>query len=420
MTYRITNTALDQIVTFQTEKVFSNKDPKMPYIGLEHMAQGGSRLLGLGESSSSISVNSIFRQNDILFGKLRPNLKKSTKAPFAGYCSTDILVLRTLDGVLPSFAAYIFQWERVFAAAVATAVGTKMPRTSWNDLKRFKVFMPDSSEEQTSIVYILDTIDGAIAKTEAVIAKLKQVRAGLLHDLLHYGLDENGRLRDPIAHPEQFKDSPLGRIPVDWNFGLLSQFVPSAEYGISTSLGDRGYSVLRMNNLSEGEAELSDLKYSAMPIPDGLWLRSGDVLFNRTNSWEHVGRTGIWRGQIERATFASYLVRLNPRPDLLNAELLNFWLNWPPIQIAMRRFATPAVQQVNINPTNLRQMLAAFPQNLKEQSEIVERIGQQDNTLRTEISELAKLKNIKSGLQDDLLTGRVRVPETLMEGVVGV
>lgn len=53
-------------------------------------------------------------------------------------------------------------------------------------------------------------VDVQIAQTESVIAKLKQVRAGMLHDLLSYGLDEHGQLRDPVAHPEQFKDSPLG------------------------------------------------------------------------------------------------------------------------------------------------------------------------------------------------------------------
>ncbi len=270
--------------------------------------------------------------------------------------------------------------------------------------------------EQTRIAYVLDTIDEAIAQTESVIAKLKQVRAGMLHDLLSYGLDEHGKLRDPFAHPEEFKDSPLGRIPRAWDSGPLSQFVLSAEYGISTSLGDKGYPVLRMNNLSEGEAELSDLKYSAAPVPEGLWLRPGDVLFNRTNSWEHVGRTGIWRGQIERATFASYLVRLNPNPDRLISELLNLWLNWPVTQIAIRRFATPAVQQVNINPTNLRQVRAAFPISINEQTEIVERINRQDMTIRSARAEHIKLMHLKSGLQDDLLTGRVRVPETIMEG----
>ena len=64
-------------------------------------------------------------------------------------------------------------------------------------------------------------MDEAIAKTGAMIAKLKQVRAGLLHDLLTRGLDEHGQLRDLISHPEQFQDSPLGRIPLEWKTGEL-------------------------------------------------------------------------------------------------------------------------------------------------------------------------------------------------------
>ena len=74
-------------------------------------------------------------------------------------------------------------------------------------------------DEQTRIAAVLDTVDEAIAKTEAVIAKLKQVRAGLFHDLLTRGLDEHGQLRDPVAHPEHFQDSPLGRIPKEWEVG---------------------------------------------------------------------------------------------------------------------------------------------------------------------------------------------------------
>ena len=58
-----------------------------------------------------------------------------------------------------------------------------------------------------------------IRHTEQVIAKLQQMKQGLLHDLLTRGIDDNGELRDPVRHPEQFKDSPLGRIPKrvgDW------------------------------------------------------------------------------------------------------------------------------------------------------------------------------------------------------------
>ena len=79
--------------------------------------------------------------------------------------------------------------------------------------------------EQKDIGVILRLMDEAIAKTEAVIAKLRQVRAGLLHDLLTRGLDPRGELRDPIAHPEQFQDSPLGRIPKEWAVQQLHELV---------------------------------------------------------------------------------------------------------------------------------------------------------------------------------------------------
>ena len=265
--------------------------------------------------------------------------------------------------------------------------------------------------EQAKIAEVLSTVDRAIEETEALIAKQQRIKAGLMQDLLTRGIDEHGNLRSEKTH--KFKDSPLGRIPVEWESASLAVFVPSAEYGISTSLGELGYPVLRMNNLLDGEAELSDLKFTDAPAPEHLWLRDGDVLFNRTNSWEHVGRTGIWRGQIESATFASYLVRLNPHPDKLLPEMLNFWLNWERIQIAMRRQATPAVQQVNINPTNLRSIPAAFPRNLDEQTAITIHISAVREVFNAYREHLYKLKSMKAGLMQDLLTGDRQVTALL-------
>ncbi|MPM07748.1 hypothetical protein SDC9_54055 [bioreactor metagenome] len=257
--------------------------------------------------------------------------------------------------------------------------------------------------EQSKIAEILSKVEQAIEQTENLITKQQRIKKGLMQDLLTRGIDEHGNLRSEDTH--EFKDSPLGRIPVDWVCSLLSYFVPSAEYGISTPLGDFGTPVVRMNNFSEGEAEVSDLKYTELMPPEKLWLRDGDVLFNRTNSWEHVGRTGIWRCQIVKATFASYLVRLNPDPDRLLSEMLNIWLNWEPTQIAMRRTATPAVQQVNINPTNLRSIYAAFPICLNEQGEIVKRLESMRKTIGLTMESLAKLYSLKTALMQDLLTG---------------
>lgn len=270
------------------------------------------------------------------------------------------------------------------------------------------------AESQAFAATVLDTVDRAIAKAENVIAKLRHVRTGLLHDLLTYGVDEHGELRDPLRHPEQFEDSPLGQIPKNWTAAPLRQFLTSAEYGISTSLSSKGsLPVLRMNNLLDGEACLEDMKFATCDVPAFLLLRVGDVLFNRTNSYEHVGRTGIWRGQLPRATFASYLVRLNPAADRLTSEFLNLILNMPETQIRMRRYATPAVQQVNINPTQLQLMHIAAPRLVTEQERITTIVNESARSIAAETSELVKMHALKSGLMIDLLTGCVSVPETI-------
>ena len=227
--------------------------------------------------------------------------------------------------------------EFYLPALTAASHGSTMQHITRKELRLCALF-PSSEPEQTKIADILSTVDRAIEQTEALIAKQHRIKTGLIQDLLTRGIDEHGNLRFEQTH--EFKDSPMGRIPVEWACESLSHFVPSAEYGISTALGEFGHPVLRMNNISEGGADLSDLKYTERPVPNPLWLRQGDVLFNRTNSWEHVGRTGIWQNECERATFASYLVRLNPDRSILSPELLNIWLNWSPSQMAMRRLAT--------------------------------------------------------------------------------
>ena len=92
---------------------------------------------------------------------------------------------------------------------------TGVPGLNRHDVYRVVVNVPPL-EEQRRIAGILGTVDEAIRQAEKLIAKLKQIKAGLLHDLLTRGLEEEGRLRDPEAHPEQLKAPELGRWPAVW------------------------------------------------------------------------------------------------------------------------------------------------------------------------------------------------------------
>ena len=272
--------------------------------------------------------------------------------------------------------------------------------------------------EQMVIVKILRTIDQAIEKTEALIEKYQQIKAGLMHDLFTRGIGVDGKLRPPREQaPELYQLTPTGWIPKDWNYAQIKHYVRSAQYGISTSLSDSevGIPVLRMNNIQSNKFDIADLKYTTDLEAFKIMLRKGDVLYNRTNSMEHVGKIAIWRDELQECSFASYLVRINLYENLVLPDFFSYWMSQVSSQNALRRYATPAVQQVNINPTNLQRVYIACPKNIKEQRLISEKIDILDIKLSTEKITLDKLRDEKSGLMHDLLTGKVQVPINRVE-----
>jgi len=277
---------------------------------------------------------------------------------------------------------------------------------NFGELQKLEIWLPGTLDRQILITDILDTIDDAILETDAVIEKLRTVHIGLIDDLLTRGLSENGSPREPSSLTE----TEVGPRPATWTVDNLGRFVVGAEYGTNLSLGDSsaGIPVLRMNNIQDGELDLSDLKYAPAHAVERFRLQRNDVLFNRTNSWEHVGKAAIWRRDEPGPAFASYLVRLHCG-DALLPEFLHLWLNWAPVQRAIRQFATPGVQQVNINPTNLRRALIAVPDTLDEQLAIIERVNGVAAAIEDHRRERAKLSSLREGLRDDLLTGRKRV-----------
>lgn len=267
---------------------------------------------------------------------------------------------------------------------------------------------------QEKVADILSTIDNQIDATQALIDKYTAIKQGMMADLFSRGIDPETKVLRPTFEeaPELYHKTPLGMLPKGWVCAPIKKFVQSAEYGISTSLNDdsSGIPVLRMNNIQNNRFNVEDLKFTKDPEAYRLKLSTGDVLYNRTNSMEHVGKTAIWRGELSECSFASYLVRINVNECGLLPEYFSFWMSQESSQNALRAFATPAVQQVNINPTNLQRVLMSCPVSLLEQRQIVDRIDAADAVLLREREALLKLIAQKSGLMQDLLTGKVPVP----------
>ncbi|MCU7859539.1 MAG: restriction endonuclease subunit S, partial [Candidatus Thiodiazotropha sp. (ex Lucinoma kastoroae)] len=282
---------------------------------------------------------------------------------------------------------FIYYWLQPYIKKVNDiTAATTVKHLSVKDLEKAEDKIPEVLV-QRKIGKILQTIDEAIDKTEELIEKYKQIKAGLMHDLFTRGITADGKLRPPREQAsELYQETPVGWMPKDWQYGELKGFVRSAQYGISTTLSDFdvGISVLRMNNIQSNMFDVTDLKYTNDIEAYRIKLKSGDVLYNRTNSMEHVGKTAIWRNELDSCSFASYLVRINLHEDMLLSEYFSHWMSLDSSQIALRRYATPAVQQVNINPTNLQKITISCPIDLAEQKLIVARLDSLDDKLNKE------------------------------------
>jgi type I restriction enzyme S subunit len=407
--------ALADLATLRTEKIVGAKDASKPYVGLEHMASGDPFLLGTARADSSISTNSVFYWGDVLFGKLRPNLRKTFAAPFDGYCSTDILVLQPNAGFDPGFVSRVFQREEVFEEAVRTAEGTKMPRTSWARLKQYEVFVPEADNERTAIAQVLDVADEAIAKTKALIAKLHAIRQGLLHDLLTRGLDDNGELRDPEKHPEQFEVTPLGAFPVEWGTPTVNELAVHVGSGITPTGGSdvyqhRGVLFIRSQNVTFDGLLLEDVAYIDQRTHQMMArseVFSHDVLLNITGA--SIGRCCPMPAGLGPANVNQHVCAIRTaKPRRTDAIVLSAILASFIGQRQIDRLNAGSNRQ-GLNYRQLRSFLIPWPKRDSERDVMATRIEAADSRVRAEEAYLSKLKAIKTGLMHDLLSGRVCV-----------
>lgn len=412
---------LADLVTQVDAKITSKKDQSKPYVGLEHIPSKGAYLLGWGKADSSISTNSIFSKDDVLFGKLRPNLRKCIAAPFDGYCSTDILVLRANDGIVPGFAVRVFQTEAVGAAAEKTSIGTKMPRTSWGHLGSQVVFCPDG-KEQAKIAHVLDTLDTAIHQTEAIVEKLKQVKQGLLHDLLTRGVDATGELRPSYEQaPELYQDSSLGWIPKEWDtpvFGdvieLIIDFRGRTPKKLGMDWGGGDILALSANNVQPGGIDISREAYFGGDRLYRKWMtsgdvRKGDVLLTMEAPLGNVAQIP----DDAKYILSQRVIALRFKEGILLNDFAFWQMQNSEFQRAMIRRSTGSTA-TGIQRAELVKLCFKAPQ-VNEQSLIAQRLFAIEKKLADEVSALKKRRQEKSGLMDDLLTGRVRVTPLLAQ-----
>lgn len=245
--------------------------------------------------------------------------------------------------------------------------------------------VPEQKAEQSAIACILDTLDTQIEKTQALIAKLEQVKEGLLHDLLTRGVDENGELRPSAEEaPELYKASPLGLIPRNWSVGTVEDVVDSMTDGpfgssLKTShyVAEPGVRVVRLQNINRGWYDDNDKAYirnvHAASLSRNL-VHAGDLLVASLGDTNNpAGRACLYPADLPPAINKADCFRIRGLPNSASNAYLMLALNAGSASRQIRG----NLQGVTLQRVNLRKLksvvIPAPP--LGEQSRICERFA---------------------------------------------
>jgi type I restriction enzyme S subunit len=407
-------------------------------IAPEPLGRHAAVLMGQSPPSSACSENGAglpFIQGNAEFGPRHPtprlrcsaptriaeqgDLLMSVRAPVGevNQAHTRIVIGRGLSAIRVDQQMSTFLWHALKWAASQLnriAQGSTFVAVSRSDVE--SLLIPWSNTKTCSrIAVVLDAIDATIEQTTAIIKKLKQVRSGLLRDLLTCGIDEHGHIRDPSERPEEFQHSPLGPIHKTWRTERLARLSTQIVDGVhhTPTYIDRGVPFLTVENLTRGSSISLDPCRFVSPEAHAEYrcraqVRPHDVLVTKD------GTLGVARvvpeGFPEVSIFVSVAV-IHAKLNLISLYLIRefFGTEWFSRQLAQLSAGT-GLKHIHLE--HFKQFVLPVPPP-NEQAAIIGALQDLDHTLDAEVNELEKLTNIKSGLSTDLLTGRVRVSETL-------
>ena len=330
------------------------------------------------------------------------------KLPGLATINSTMMLVRVNNKFSPKFVYHYLTGERFQRLVNDKVSGSSIPHIFQRDMVELSIPIP-LLEEQQKIAEILDTVDRAIALTQTHITKLKKAKAGLLHDLLTRGIDEHGELRDPTRNPEQFKDSPLGRIPKDWEVKTCESLCKEIVVGIvirpAQYYQSSGVPVLRSANIRESGINASDLVFMSEKSNQMLsksMITVGDILTVRTG---YPGTSCVVSQKWDSCNCVDLIIS---RPSCeIYSYFLALWINSDFGKGQVIRGQGGLAQQ-HFNVGELQKLLVVKP-SIDEQQKITAIFFNYNTRIQKKETRLEKLKLLKKGLMSDLLTGKVRV-----------
>ena len=377
-------------------------------------------------SQAPSRAKQVLKAGDVLVSMTRPNLNAVALVPAhldGAIGSTGFHVLRS-RWLHPDFLVALVQTQSFIDAMSAVVQGALYPAVRPRDIAAY-AFTFETPVQQTRIVAkleeLLSDLDAGVAELKAAQKKLAQYRQSLLKAAVegaltaewrakHQPLETGAQLLQRILQErrarwearqlarfaEQGKTPPkdwqkkypepvqpdttdLPELPQGWVWASVEQLSVDQRYGSSAKTNEEasGIPVLRMGNIQDGRLDIEKLKYlpsSHEEFPD-LLLQSGDMLFNRTNSPELVGKTAVFRSEVEPCSYASYLIAVRFASGVV-PELVSACINSSYGRHWVKSVVVQQVGQANVNGSKLAALAIPLPPE-SEQMEILRCLANQ-------------------------------------------
>lgn len=294
------------------------------------------------------------------------------------------------------FLGYYFLSSRGKEDLIARSRTTTMTTINQKTLIETELVLPPIAE-QRAIAHVLRALQKASGARRKELQLERERKAALMRHLFTHGTRGEAR-----------KTTEIGKLPESWEVASLGTVATQAQYGLSLRGNKTGtYPILRMNSLSDGGIDTSDLQYVELnaEILRSFKLNKGDLLFNRTNSFELVGKTGLFEAEGDYV-FASYLVRVSVNADSAVPAFINEYLNSSTTQRRLKMMASRAVSQSNISASKLKGFTIPLP-SLDEQEEISKVLRACNNKVTALEQETARLDELFRAMLEELMTGRL-------------
>lgn len=409
-------TRLDALAAIDPESLPLSTSPQFSfkYIDISAVAEGKltipSSTVEYAEAPSR--ARRVLRDRDVIMSTVRPNLKAFAHCRLddeAYVASTGFAVLRAREDVVPYFLLCSILSDDVTRQLERLAVGSSYPAVNSSDVRRLLV--PDlPAVTQARIATILTSIDTAIEKTETLIAKYQQIKAGLMHDLFTRGVLPNGQLRPPREEaPELYQETAIGWIPRGWTLQRLDNVAnvidpnPSHRNPIYHPAGFPFISTVEF--IESDEVETNTPRRVVEEIVEEQERRCqftrSSIGFSRKGT---IGEIRFLPVGIRFALLDSLCV-INPKT--ISASYLFHSLRSECLTRQSKNMTMgQALPQVSIG--RVRDLLVPTPDS-SEQIFIENRFDAVMTAIKKQSANEKKLRQQKLGLMQDLLTGKVPV-----------